>query len=280
MFNLKYILVKKFNWQVFISINLFVSFFIMFISGIVLYIKPEGSVARWLNWDFLFLSKSVWESVHTFFSFLFIVFALFHIFLIHLLNIRNYLKINKNGYWKESFIAILIGLLFFIGTAADQIPFRSVYQFGDKLSSGWSNQIKIQTALDPRESLNEIIKKESVSTDSVMKMLDEKGISPDQSLAKAADKMGIKPFKLYMLIRSEGDEAEDKQNAVYENIKIEEVVLLYPLSQEELLTLLKKKGKIEFYNSETTIKELSDQLAIPPENIISYIRENVEFKEQ
>ena len=42
---------NKFNWQSFISIGLLLSFFVMLVSGIVLYIAPEGSLSRWIGWD-------------------------------------------------------------------------------------------------------------------------------------------------------------------------------------------------------------------------------------
>jgi len=265
---------KKFNWQVFISINLFVSFIVMFVSGIVLFIKPEGSVARWIDWDFLFLSKSVWESVHTLFSFLFMLFAFIHIFRFHLLNIRNYLKI-KNGYWLESFLAFLIGIFLFTGSASDSIPFSSLYQWGDKLSSGWSEQIDKEPNIDARTSLDKLVDMDSLPGDSLYSIFKKKDISLNYSLIDAARQMKLTPYELYRKIKSQGALSEDQQDPVYQNLMVEEVLILYPLTESELKSLLETKGKLDNYSPEMTFSEIGEQLDLPPEKIIQFIKEEV-----
>ena len=51
-------MINKFNWQSFISIGLLISFLVMLISGVVLYIAPEGSLSRWIGWDVFSLTKT------------------------------------------------------------------------------------------------------------------------------------------------------------------------------------------------------------------------------
>ena len=39
---------KKFSWRAFISMGLFYSLIIIFLTGIVLYLAPSGQVAHWV----------------------------------------------------------------------------------------------------------------------------------------------------------------------------------------------------------------------------------------
>src|SRR6056297_3138081 len=125
---------KKFNWQIFISFSLLFSFILMLISGIILYFKPEGSVARWLEWEILFLSRASWESIHTIFSFLFMIIAFFHILKVHLFSFFVYLNRKHLYAIKEFFLALAISLVVLVGTTLKLHPFESVYELGNRLS--------------------------------------------------------------------------------------------------------------------------------------------------
>lgn len=60
---------KKFSWKAFISIGLFYSFFILFLTGLALYISPPGRVAHWQEWKFMGFTKENWEAIHVIPSF-------------------------------------------------------------------------------------------------------------------------------------------------------------------------------------------------------------------
>lgn len=71
---------KKFSWKSFISFGLFFYFFVIFFSGIILYIAPPGRIANWTNWELIGLTKSQWQTMHTNFSYLFAILSIFHLF--------------------------------------------------------------------------------------------------------------------------------------------------------------------------------------------------------
>ena len=71
---------KKFSWRRYISLGLALTFAMILVSGLVLYIAPKGSVARWTNWLFLGLDRAQWETQHTIFSYLFVFFGFVHLF--------------------------------------------------------------------------------------------------------------------------------------------------------------------------------------------------------
>lgn len=130
---------NKFNWQSFISIALLFAFILMLISGVILYIAPEGSLSRWIGWDILNLTKKQWEHQHTIFSYLFIVFSVLHIFKINWGLLISYFQFEKKSfiYFKEIAIALVIVLFVFIGTLFNWKPFSSVINWGSNISDNY-----------------------------------------------------------------------------------------------------------------------------------------------
>jgi hypothetical protein len=53
-----------FRWRRFVTCALVLSFVVAGLSGIVLFIRPEGSLARWVGWSALGADKKQWESLH------------------------------------------------------------------------------------------------------------------------------------------------------------------------------------------------------------------------
>lgn len=49
----------------FVTLLLLLTFVLSAVSGVVLFIRPEGSLARWVGWSALGLEKKQWEAVHT-----------------------------------------------------------------------------------------------------------------------------------------------------------------------------------------------------------------------
>lgn len=58
---------------------LLLSFLVSAASGVVLFFRPEGSLARWLGWSVLALDKKQWEAVHLTAVCTFLVASLVHI---------------------------------------------------------------------------------------------------------------------------------------------------------------------------------------------------------
>ncbi len=149
---------NKFNWQSFISIGLLLSFLIMLVSGIVLYIAPEGSLSRWIGWDILNLSKKQWEYQHTIFSYLFILFSIFHVFKINWSYLISYFVVEKFKMinLKEIIVAVVITVFIFMGTLFNWSPFKNVIQFGNKISDSYAEDIEMPNIPDAEKlSLND-----------------------------------------------------------------------------------------------------------------------------
>lgn len=62
-----------------ISMTSFLSFVIMLLTSVVLYIEPHGRVAYWADWTFMGLSKTQWDQLHLTTGVLFLVCGVLHV---------------------------------------------------------------------------------------------------------------------------------------------------------------------------------------------------------
>ncbi|MFO7692135.1 MAG: DUF4405 domain-containing protein [Vicinamibacterales bacterium] len=63
----------------FVANLLLLSFLVSAVSGVVLFLRPEGSLARWVGWSVAGLDKKHWEAVHIVGVGAFLLVALVHV---------------------------------------------------------------------------------------------------------------------------------------------------------------------------------------------------------
>lgn len=122
---------NKFKFRSFISFTLFFSFLILCFSGFALYIKPEGDIARWIDWSFAGISKSGWEGFHALFSLFFLIFALIHL-CFNWKVLLNYLKdkISKGLTLKKELLSsVIIVILLLVCTIMQWQPFWKIAEW-------------------------------------------------------------------------------------------------------------------------------------------------------
>ncbi len=60
------------------SLTMLLSFILLIISSIILYITPQGKIASWANWSCWGIGKEEWEALHTNLGLLFIIAGIIH----------------------------------------------------------------------------------------------------------------------------------------------------------------------------------------------------------
>jgi hypothetical protein len=124
-----------------ISLTVFVSFLFLALSGLMLFLSPQGRVAYWAGWSMLGLSKEQWSSVHITFMVLFLVIGVWHIVL-NWRPIVGYLK-NRSKQIRvitpESSVAMGLAVLFFIGPLLRIPPFAQFLDASDEIKAYWEN---------------------------------------------------------------------------------------------------------------------------------------------
>ncbi|MFC1510000.1 DUF4405 domain-containing protein [Candidatus Omnitrophota bacterium] len=196
----------QFKTKGFISFTLLLSFIIISLSGIVLYIMPHGRVAYWTNWKMAGLSKDEWDAVHTVFGFIFMFMACVHFYL-NWTPFLSYLKSKvRKGIplKKELATAILISGILIAGILADIPPFSTIMAIGESIKESWVNDAE-EPPIPHFElkTLEEIIKQLGESPEEVINKLEKQGIKVDNTqntLKSIAEENGISPMDLYRII--------------------------------------------------------------------------------
>ncbi|MFC1551416.1 DUF4405 domain-containing protein [Candidatus Latescibacterota bacterium] len=202
---------RSFSWRKFTSFNLMISFIVISVTGIVLYIVPPGRVAFWINWTMLGLTKEDWAAVHTIFSFLFIVFSALHIFF-NWKTLLSYLrdKISKSlGLKKEFSFAAVLTLAVFAGTLFGIPPFSSTMDFGESLKNSWEEGAAVAPAPHTElQTLEQVTEEFGMQIDRVIGKLGRNGIKvadPTRTLKQIAEENGIAPSDVYAVVQKRGD---------------------------------------------------------------------------
>lgn len=115
---------KKFNMRAMVSFLVTISFIIVLITGIALYISPTGRILREANWNLIGLSKWQLESLHDIFGYLFAILILLH-FSFNWKIFLSYLR-KKLVLKRELVIAIIITLIILFGTLKGIFPFSLI----------------------------------------------------------------------------------------------------------------------------------------------------------
>lgn len=125
-------------WRSFVTLSLVASGSCALISGLILFIVPEGSLARWLLWNILGFGKGQWEAAHTLGSLLFVVFAVLHLFN-NRRTLFRYLAITGEGHARKPqiFAALALTLLFFFSAVYSLPPLIWVMDFGSWAKESW-----------------------------------------------------------------------------------------------------------------------------------------------
>ena len=119
------------------SLTMLLSFIVLVITSIVLYIVPEGRVAYWSEWKFMGLSKTQWGDIHINLGFLFLAAGLLHLFY----NWKPMLaymkdKTRKVKIFTAAFnVALLLTVACTAGTLMNIPPFSSILEFGSSFKN-------------------------------------------------------------------------------------------------------------------------------------------------
>ncbi len=252
---------KKFNWQIFISFNLLFTFLVMFLSGVILYFKPEGSVARWIDWEILFIDKSTWESLHTVFSFLFLAFALLHIIKIHLPNIAFYLHTKSQRTGRELYFSVVISVVFLMGTALTIKPFSYVYEAGNYLSDSW--RIISQPPdgiINARTTMKEYSGHRNIqygALEDSLKALDVSDLSKNKNFQEIGANNNMPPYKLYTLIERINFPVKSSKETPKGDVTVSEIAFLFDQNTQDILDYMNSRYETIDIKTETTLEEMA-----------------------
>jgi hypothetical protein len=144
---------KNFSGRIFISFGLFISFFMILLSGVVLYIGPSSRGTGKIPWSLIGLTKPEWQNEHIIFGFVFSLLSLFHLLAMNWKAFFSYLKTKSTAGLKspgELLAIIVLALLFGVGTYYKVQPFSGILEFGKTISKTWEGKTTPPSKSQPR----------------------------------------------------------------------------------------------------------------------------------
>lgn len=188
------------------SLLLSLSFLVLIISGIVLFLSPKGRVAFWTNWTLLGLSKEDWEAIHINISVLVLAVSGFHLYFNWTLFVK-YIKVRTKWAFnmkKEMLASTLIVTLIVVGSLFGLPPFSTVMNLHDKSQAFWEERAPRAPAPHAEEfSLGHLAKTIGLSIEEVTTALEKEGFTPESrfiSVRELGEKHGVAPSEVYAAI--------------------------------------------------------------------------------
>jgi hypothetical protein len=213
------------GWQgrVFTSLLSLVSFLVLSITGIILYLTPQGRVAYWVDWHLLGLDKTQWGNIHVLGALLFIISGIFHIYY-NWKPLVNYLSSKAAAgfkYKKELGISGVIFLWMLVSGISSLPPLSYVLDWSEQIKDAWIVSEDYEPPFGHAEqvSLQNFIKKQNIPAEKALDALNRAGIKAEdltKSVGAIAAENGVSPMKFYMTIKALEPKMETpKQGALW-----------------------------------------------------------------
>jgi hypothetical protein len=196
----------RFNWRGFVSVATGLSFLVMSITGIVLFITPKGRVAHWVEWRMLGLTKDQWTGLHIWFSLIFMVMAAFHIYLNWRLLLNYFRDKVRRTYAlrREWLFSLIICGIVLTGTLADVAPFSSLLVWNELIKNSW--EVLGQQAPIPHAELMTLAeiadKVKGIDAETMVTNLRDGGIEVESAyviVGQLAKENNLSPRELYTI---------------------------------------------------------------------------------
>ncbi|PLX38499.1 MAG: hypothetical protein C0606_09890 [Hyphomicrobiales bacterium] len=183
------------------------AFVVLTVTGIVLYIVPQGRIAYWTHWVLAGLEKEEWAAVHMIFGGLFIATGVLHLYF-NWKPFKKYLAERVKGHLefsREVYLSLAITVALIALTVFNLPPASWVLDLNTIAKDAWvTKDLEPPFGHAEEFSLAGLSKRMDIDVDKAMAALKEKGIAfagPNESLEKIARANGITPKDIYAVMR-------------------------------------------------------------------------------
>ncbi len=170
---------KKIKGRAVISLLTSWMFLVMTVTGIVLYIVPQGRIAYWVDWRLLGLTKTDWGNIHIATSLLFVIVGIWHIyfnwkaFLGHLRKkLAQGIKVRT-----ELYVTIVVTILVSVSALWKIPPIGYLIDLNDSIKASWIESPEYEPPFGHAEllSLKALCKKTQIDLKAAKQKLKENG---------------------------------------------------------------------------------------------------------
>ncbi|WP_456386436.1 DUF4405 domain-containing protein [Desulfolithobacter sp.] len=249
------------------SLTMLISFVLLVVTSIILYIVPQGRVAYWADWTLWGLTKSQWGDLHINLGFLFLLAGFLHI-VYNWKAIVAYLK-DKSRQLKiftASFnVALLLTLVVALGTYFQVPPMSTIINISEAIKDAAAEKYgEPPYGHAELSSLRLFARQTNLDLKQAMDLLTQAGIKFDgeqDKLIDIAKKNNVSPKRLYEIMLPAQKETEtigglpDAPPAGFGRQSLADICTRYGLNIPTILRELKKQGLNA--DPEKTIKEIA-----------------------
>jgi hypothetical protein len=267
------------NMRKITSLTALVSFLLLMVTSVILYIVPSGRVAYWAGYRLWSLSKEQWGAVHINLGFLFFIAILLHIYY-NWTPIVNYLKNRSRQvrvFTADFNVSLLVTLLVFFGTLAGVPPMSSVIHLGEAITE----QANLKYGEPPYghaelSPLKDFTEKVKVDLDQSLALLAKAGIAvsgTEQTMQQIAEANGLTPNDIYLVIKPTAkavtEEMPEEPPGGTGKRTIAQICEMYQLNPAEIIQGLAAKNISAELNM--PLKEVADANGVDPHKIYAEI---------
>ncbi|SDN66146.1 protein of unknown function [Desulfonauticus submarinus] len=264
-----------------ISLLSLLSFGLLLVTSIVLYIVPHGRVAYWVDWTLWGLSKTQWQNLHINLGFLFLLSVFFHLYY-NWNSITHYFKNKLNRliiFTKEFNVALLIILLVSGGTYFMVPPFSTIIDFSEvikeKASLKYGNPPYGHAELS---SLKVLCQRLGLDLKQVLNNLKKRNIKfsgPQDTILEIARINNLTPKQVYE-IAIDYDKKKAGLSAFIPlgigKLTLKEFCQQFGLNLQDVVLVLEKNGYVVKAN--TTLKEIAASRNQTPSDLYKLLQQN------
>ncbi|MCG8510736.1 MAG: DUF4405 domain-containing protein [Rhodospirillales bacterium] len=209
------------------------AFLLCAVTGIVLYIVPQGRIANWVDWRLLGLLKDEWAQIHIVFGLLFLIFGIVHLYPYNWPTFKAYLAKRTKGRLdykrpkKEIVFASIIAALLVAGSIVKAPPLSYLFDLNAWAKGSWVVSAEYEPPFGHAEefSLTGFAKKMNMDLEKAMTEMRAKGLefeSAKQSIGEIAKANGVSAMDVYLLIKKFESKPEPAALADYTAETVEE----------------------------------------------------------
>jgi len=272
------------------SLTAMLSFAVMILTSIILYVVPQGRVAYWADWRLWGLTKTDWGNIHIVVGLLFLLTLGLHLYY-NWKPVVSYLK-NKlkqvKVFTPEFNVALVITLVFAVGTYLAVPPFSYVLSL-----NAYFKDIGAEKYGEPPyghaelSSLKTFAAKMNLDLEQSMDLLGKAGYAVEDSettLESIGRQYGLPPQAIYEVIKPAAmkDESSDGQTALLPdspppgtgNLTLADFCTQFSLNMKLVVRELKKLNIKA--SEELSLKKIAEDNNTNPIDLYERIREIVQ----
>ena len=192
-----------------VSLTALVSFAVLIITSVILYIGPQGRVAYWAGWHLMGLTKTQWGNLHINVGLLFLIAGGLHIYL-NWTPIVSYLKDKARSlkvFTRDFNIALILTVAVVAGTLFELPPFLWVCQltetFQDAAARKYGEPPYGHAELSSLKTFTARMGFNPADAMARLKAAEIHVTDPDQTLQDIAYANGVTPQVVYLAMKPE-----------------------------------------------------------------------------